>query len=127
MRTDDVRTTAETTADRTPIPPVRKSNLVKSNSQKADNRRPAKMPIKPERQFIVQRCVLEQSCSMGELNIKQLDQISDQDSGLQTNSLEALDQKTNPRKNHRATTLPKTSMLFGRPLDSEKRGTLKVR
>lgn len=65
---------------------------------------------------------------MGELNIKQLDQISDQDSGLQTNSLEALDQKTNSRKNYRATTLPKTSMiLFGKPLDSEKRGTLKVR
>ena len=86
------------------------------------------MPIKPERNFIVQRCVLEQSCSMGELNIKQLDQISDQDSGLQaTNSLEGLDQK-NPRK-HRATTLPKTTnnLLFGMPLDSEKRGTLKVR
>lgn len=63
---------------------------------------------------------------MGELNIKQLDHISDQDSGLQaTNSLEGLDQKTNPRK--RATTLPKASMLFGMPLDSEKRGTLKVR
>lgn len=63
---------------------------------------------------------------MGELNIKQLDAISDQDSGLQaTNSLEGLDQK-NPRKHHRATTLPK-AMLFGMPLDSEKRGTLKVR
>lgn len=84
------------------------------------------MPVKPERNFIVQRCALEQSCSMGELNIKPLDAISDQDSGLQaTNSLEGLDQK-NPRKNHRATTLPK-AMLFGMPLDSEKRGTLKVR
>lgn len=110
-----------------PVPPVRKSNLVKSNSQKEHERRSSpRIPIKPERTFIVQRCALEQSCSMGELNIKQLDAASDQDSGLQaTNSLEGLDKK-NPRKHYRATTLPK-AMLFGMPLDSEKRGTLKVR
>lgn len=123
-QTDNFKANEEPIAQ-PPKPPVRKSNLVKSNSQKDNRHQLSRMPIKPERKFIVQRCVLEQSCSLGELNIKQLEQNSDQDSGLQaTNSLEGLDQKTNPRK-HRSTTLPKT--MFGLPFNSEKRGTLKVR